>query len=85
MSKKEKLVAKLLNQNYALDFDELESILFVLGYEAQKSGKTVGSRRAYYHPDKEHIIRIHKPHPSNEIKRYLRNLIIQELKDKELL
>ncbi len=85
MSKKEKLIAKLLNFTATFNFDELETLLCNLGYKVEKKGKTSGSRRAYYNAAIDHIIRIHKPHPSNEIKKYVRLLIIKELKDKELI
>jgi hypothetical protein len=85
MSKKEKLISKLLNKNSSFTFDELESLLGSLGYEVQKTGKTAGSRRTYYNQTLDHLIRIHKPHPSNELKKYIKELIIKELKDKEII
>lgn len=85
MSRKEKLILKLLNPGAVLTFHELESILFHLGYIEKTLGKTAGSRKAYVHEVSMHIIRIHKPHPQNEIKFYIKNYIISELKNQNLI
>jgi hypothetical protein len=85
MSKKEKLIAKLQNLKSSFNFDELETLLESLGYLEQKNGKTSGSRRAYFNKEIDHLIRVHKPHPSNEIKKYFKLYIVKELKDKELI
>ena len=44
-----------------------------------KLGKTSGSRVAFTHPEILHIIRLHKPHPGNELKRYQINYLVEEL------
>ena len=80
MSKFQKAVDKLLNQSSSFTFQELEYILKKLDYIEKKTGKTSGSRKAYIHSKTNHIIRLHKPHPGNEIKRYIRSYIITELK-----
>ncbi len=35
--------------------------------------------------DQEHIINLHRPHPGNEVKKYLQRLVLIKLKDAELL
>ncbi len=80
MSKFDKILAKLLNLKSVFTFQELEYLLGKLGYVEKKTGKTSGSRKAYLHEQTSHIIRLHKPHPGNEIKRYTRVYIINELK-----
>ena len=80
MSKLTKTVDKLLNLNGSFTFDELEYLLGKFGYNERKTGKTSGSRRAYVHQETKHIIRIHKPHPGNELKKYAKRYIIGELK-----
>lgn len=85
MSKIEKLIAKLLNPGSTITFQELEYILRKLRYVEKKTGKTSGSRKAYIHNENKHIIRIHKPHPGNEIKKYIKNYIIEELKKEKLI
>lgn len=80
MSKLQKTIDKLLNLNQVFTFSELEYLLGKLGYSEKKTGKTSGSRKAYINKTSLHIIRIHKPHPRDELKRYVRNYLIDELK-----
>jgi len=56
-----------------------------LEYKEKKTGKTSGSRKAYINEKLNHIIRIHKPHPGNELKRYIRLYIIEELRRQNLI
>jgi hypothetical protein len=56
-----------------------------LGYTEKKTGETSGSRKAYVNIKIKHIIRIHKPHPGNELKKYVKNYIITELRNKNLI
>ncbi len=82
MGKLEKLLKKLLNPNSTFTFQELEYLLGKFGYNERKTGKTSGSRKAYLNPKTKHIKRIHKPHPGNELKRYVKKYITAELKKK---
>ena len=85
MSKLQKVIDKLLNLQQVFTFKELEYLLGKLGYTEKKTGKSSGSRKAYVNKSTLHIIRIHKPHPGNEIKRYVRVYLIGELKKQGLL
>jgi len=85
MSKLTKVVDKLLNLQQVFTFSDLVYLLGKFGYTEKKTGKTSGSRKAYINNDTLHIIRLHKPHPGNEIKRYVRVYIISELKKQGLL
>lgn len=85
MSKLKKTIDKLLNLQQAFTFSELEYLLGKLGYSEKETGKTSGSRKAYINKNSLHIIRIHKPHPGNEIKRYVRAYLISELKKKDII
>ncbi len=85
MTKLEKLISKLLNKKSIITYNELRKILIKLGYEEDNKGKTSGSRVAFINRQSMHIIRIHKPHPGNEIKMYAKKYIVKELKDKNLL
>ena len=76
----DKLKSKLLNTNSVFTYPELLKLLRHLGYSQKKTGKTSGSRVAFVNKDTKHIIRIHKPHPGNELKRYVKSFIIEELK-----
>jgi len=85
MSKLQKILDKLLNLHQVFTFSELEYLLGKFGYIEKKTGKTSGSRKAYINSNTMHIIRLHKPHPGNEIKRYVRVYLINEFKNQGLL
>ena len=85
MSKFDKLIKKLLNSSSTITFQELEYLLGKMGYEEKKTGKTSGSRKAFINPKSKHIFRIHKPHPGNELKKYVKNYIAKELKRIKLI
>lgn len=85
MSKLQKTIDKLKNLEQTFTYIELEYLLGKLAYVEKRTGKTSGSRKAFVNRVSLHIIRIHKPHPGNEIKRYVRTYIIEELKKQELI
>ena len=85
MSKLQKTIDKLLDFQKSFTFHELEYLLKQLGYVEKKTGKTSGSRKAYVNKSTLHIIRLHKPHPGNELKRYVKSFIISELKKQGLI
>ena len=76
MSKQEKLWNRLLTKPTDFTYTELVKLLNGLHYVEVKKGKTAGSRRAFINTNTQHIIRLHKPHKSNVLKRYqIRQLI----------
>jgi predicted RNA binding protein YcfA (HicA-like mRNA interferase family) len=83
MSKFDKLKQRLLSKPKDFTFSELESLLNKLGYVKDSGGKTSGSKVAFV--KEQHIISIHKPHPGNELKMYVVNYIIDELRKEGLL
>lgn len=85
MTKFDKAINKLLNVQAVLSFQELNQILTGLGYKEMKTGKTSGSRVAFIHIESKHLIRIHKPHPGNELKAYAKSYIIKELQKENLI
>lgn len=85
MSRKEKLLLKLLSKPKTFTYNELESLLRGFGYQEIEIGKTSGSRAAFYNEKTKLIIRLHKPHPSNILKKYQLDLIEQELKNKGII
>jgi hypothetical protein len=85
MSRKEKIVARFLSRPKDFSYDELVIILKIFGYEEIKTGKTSGSRRAFIRSSDGHILQLHKPHPENEMRIYQIDLIIEELKKRDLL
>ena len=82
MSKDQKLIVRLLSKPKDFTYNELCRVLKSLGYEESQSGKTSGSRVAFIDKSTNHIIRLHKPHPSNELKQYQIELVIEELKSR---
>jgi hypothetical protein len=68
VSKKEKLINRLKSRPADFTFSELTTLLGALGYLQVESGKTGGSRVAF--TKNGDYIRLHKPHPGNELKRY---------------
>ena len=85
MSKEQKLVMRLLSKPKDFTYNELCRVLISLGYEESQSGKTSGSRVAFIDLKTKHIIRLHKPHPSNVLKQYQIELVIEELKSRGLV
>jgi len=85
MSKEEKLIKRLLSKPKDFTYNELRKLLINLGYEESQSGKTSGSRVAFIDRSANHIIRLHKPHPNNELKQYQIEQIIEELQSRRLI
>ena len=85
MSKKEKLLERLLQRPKDFSYSELKILLSSMGYEEFNKGKTSGSRVAFINPKSGHPIRLHKPHPKNILKSYQVDLIIEELKNENLI
>ena len=84
LSKKEKLIARLLAKPKDFTFEELTTLLGYFNYEQVKLGKTSGSRVAFSN-DKGDFIRFHKPHPRNILKPYQVEDIITVLQERGLL
>ncbi|KSW26203.1 MULTISPECIES: type II toxin-antitoxin system HicA family toxin [unclassified Pseudomonas] len=82
MSRNEKLLAKLLNESTSFTWQELVTLLRWLGYR-QLEGS--GSRVKFDNGDPQALINLHKPHPGNELKAYVRRQIIEHLKAGELI
>ena len=83
MSRKEKLLNRMLDIPNDFTFDELTSVLVGLGFSITDKGKTSGSRVAFIMG--QSIIRIHKQHPKNIIKRATLKDVITHLKHNNLL
>ncbi|MEK6725668.1 MAG: type II toxin-antitoxin system HicA family toxin [Deltaproteobacteria bacterium] len=73
MSKTEKLLQRFLSKPTDFTFEELERLLKGFGYKEAKTGKTSGSRVAFLNEETKSVIRLHKPHPNPELKRYQLN------------
>lgn len=85
MSKAEKLLRRFLSKPKDFTYDDLKSLLAGFGYEKAKSGKTAGSGVTFINPETRHIIRLHKPHPGVELKRYQLDYIEEALRNRGLI
>ena len=74
MSKKEKLIQKLLLAR-TFKFSELASLLKMLGYTTVQGD---GSRVKFDNGKPEDLINLHKPHPGDEMKAYA----VKQVKEK---
>ena len=83
MSKKEKLIARLLTIPKDFTYDEMRTVLCSLGFVERSKGKTSGSRVEYV-KEKDTIL-LHKPHPSNQLKPYQVKQIVEVLKTLKLI
>jgi predicted RNA binding protein YcfA (HicA-like mRNA interferase family) len=81
MSKQEKLLERFLSIPADFTWDELKKVLAALGYLEMAKGKTAGSRKKFVHKD-GNLILLHKPHPSNIVKKYALKQTIENLNEK---
>ncbi|TVR55145.1 MAG: type II toxin-antitoxin system HicA family toxin [Spirochaetaceae bacterium] len=79
MSKGDKPILRLLLKPKDFTYNELKRLLAHLEYVEKQGGKTSGSRVVFINDKSKHIIRLHKPHPGNELKQYQIEQIIEEL------
>ena len=79
MSRFEKLLQRFQSKPRDFTYDELKRLLKDLGYSELEVGKISGSRVAFYNDASKHIIRLHKPHPSREMKKYQIENVLEEL------
>jgi hypothetical protein len=70
MTKRKKLKERFVSQPKDFTYSELKSLLGRLGYEEIKLGRTSGSRISFCHSSSKHVIRLHRPHPGNILKKY---------------
>ncbi len=79
MSRKDKLLKRFVQRPKDFTYNELVAPLSYYDYYEFKKGKTGGSGRAFVNHITKHVIRLHKPHPMNILKRYQTDEIIDEL------
>ncbi|MEW6667751.1 MAG: type II toxin-antitoxin system HicA family toxin [Thermodesulfobacteriota bacterium] len=85
MSKAEKLLQRFLSRPNDFTFEELKRLLKVVGYKEEKTGKTSGSRIAFYNTELNDMIKFHKPHPSRIMKRCYLDEIGKHLRERGVI
>lgn len=78
MSKKEKLIKRLLQRPKDFTFDEMVSLLSYFNYELKQGG--TGSGVKFIKESSNEVINFHKPHPNGILKQYILNQVIEKLK-----
>ena len=84
MTKREKLLDRLLTKPRDFSWDELRAVLSGFGFKKISGGKTGGSRVRFVHANYPPII-MHKPHPRPILKRYQLEDVINLLKEEKLI
>ena len=83
MGKKEKLIEQLKSNPKDFTFEEMQTVLEILGFKMSNKGKTSGSRVKFL---KGNIaIILHKPHPRKELLEYQIKQVLEILEKEELL
>jgi len=67
MSKRQKVLERLLAKPLDFEWNELRSLMESLGYRLQTSG---GSGRKFVNPETNGALFIHEPHPAKVLKLY---------------
>lgn len=82
MSKKEKLLKKLLDEQSSMTWQELSSLLTSLGYKKLEGD---GSRVKFDNGKPTDLIIMHKPHPQKEVKKYVLKQIVQLVTERRVI
>lgn len=85
MTREEKLKKRILQLPKDFTFEELETLLYQLGFEKDNKGKTSGSRVKFFNKDKRIQYLAHKPHPKSIIKEKALKDIVDFLTENDLL
>ena len=83
MSRKDKMINRLLKKPKDFTFDEMESLLAYFGYKLKQS--RTGSGVKFIKEDGNEVINFHKPHPDGILKRYILEQVIEKLRKDGLL
>ena len=83
MSKKDKLIERLLKKPKDFTYDEMESLLSYFDYELKQGG--TGSGVKFIKKGSNEVINFHKPHPNGVLKRYVLEQVIEKLRKDGML
>jgi hypothetical protein len=85
MGRHEKLKEKLLRLPKNFTYDEVVRLLGGFGYIEEERRRSSGSAVMFYNKELNDKIMLHKPHPGNELKRYILEMIIEKLRNNRML
>lgn len=85
MSRRDKLLKRFLDRPADFGRDEMSRLLEDFGYKRMRTGKTAGSRAAFFREADGHIVRLHRPHPGSIMKKYQLELVEEALRAKGLI
>ena len=83
MSKKDKLIDRLLNKPKDFTFDEMVTLLSYFEYNLKQGG--TGSGAKFIRENSNEVINFHKPHPNGVLKKYVIDQVIEKLRKDGLL
>ena len=83
MSKKDKLINRLLKRPADFIFEEMKSLLSYFGYELKQGG--TGSGVKFIKAGGNEVINFHRPHPDGILKRYVLDQVLEKLRKDGLL
>ena len=78
MSKKEKLIDRLMKKPKDFTFDEMVLLLSYFGYELKQGG--TGSGVKFIKEGSNEVINFHKPHPNGVLKKYVLDQVTEKLR-----
>jgi predicted RNA binding protein YcfA (HicA-like mRNA interferase family) len=76
MTQLDKALARLQQRPKDLTWDEAIRIMQGCGFKLTKAS---GSRRKFFHEEKDIVATIHQPHPGNILKHYQMGILIEAL------
>lgn len=83
MSKKEKLIKRLLQRPKDFSFDEMVVLLSYFGYKLKQGN--AGSGIKFIKDNSNEVINFHKPHPNGILKKYILEQVIEKLRKDGML
>ena len=78
MSKKEKLIDRLMKKPKDFTFYEMVLLLSYFGYELKQGG--TGSGVKFIKEGSNEVINFHKPHPNGVLKKYVLDQVVEKLR-----